>query len=390
MKQQILNGVRIMETNSDDIITKAKEFCRTRLEPIAKKLDEEGRFPDELLGEMGRAGFFGIEYPVEYGGGGFDALTAYRVVEELGKTSAGVALTVHVHWMVADIILKFGSDAQKKKYLPSILKGEKIGAFCVSEFQAGSDAAAITASATRTDNGWLFNGPKWFCTNGGLADIYVIGFKTDPAAGAKGISMFIVEKGIPGFDIGDSQEKMGCRSSVTTGLKFKDCALSDDSLIGNVNDGFKIAMYALVAGRLGMAAMGLGIAEAALGTAAKYANKRTAFGKPLTALFAIQEMLADMYVKVEASRLLVYEAANKRSSGKDHSLDGSIAKLLVAETVNETCHKALQVFGGHGYMKYNDIERYARDGRLLDIGVGASEVLKMVVGGTVAKILGKE
>jgi alkylation response protein AidB-like acyl-CoA dehydrogenase len=379
-----------MEIGNTEMINRAREFCQTKLGPIAGQLDAEGRFPQELQAEMAKAGFFGINYPVEFGGGGYDAVTAYRVIEEFGKASAGVALTVHVHWMVIDILQRFGTDAQKKKYLPSLLKGEKIGAFCVSEVQAGSDAAAITAAATQTENGWLLNGPKWFCTNGGLADIYLIGFKTDPEAGAKGISMFVIEKGAPGFKIGNPEEKMGCRSSVTTGLNFQDCKVGNEALMGKVNEGFKVAMYALVAGRLGMAAMGLGIAEAALSVAAKYANKRIAFGKSLSALYAVQEMLADMYVKIEAAKLLVYDTANKRSSGADYSLESSVAKLFVAETVNEACHKALQVFGGHGYMKYHDIERYARDGRLLDIGVGASEVLKMVVGGTVSKLLGSE
>ena len=377
-----------MELRNNEMISKAREFCKTQLCPIARDLDRDYRFPTELVGRMAKEGIWGINFPVEYGGEGYDAVTAYSVVEEVAKVSAGVALTLHVHWMAAGILLKFGTDAQKQKYLPSLLKGEKIGAFCLSEVQAGSDAAAITAAATKTENGWVLNGPKWFCTNGGLADIYLIGFKTDPNAGAKGISMFIVEKGTPGFEIGSPEEKMGCRSSVTTGLNFKNCVVREDAGIGGINSGFKVAMDALVAGRLGMAAMGLGIAEAALETAAKYANKRVAFGKPLSALFSIQEMLADMYVKTEAARLLVNDAANKCSNGIDYSLESSIAKLFVAETVNEACHKALQVFGGHGYMKYNDIERYARDGRLLDVGVGASEVLKMVVGGAVAKSIG--
>lgn len=372
------------------MITETKEFCSKKLGPLAKQLDEESRFPRELLAEMGMTGFFGVNYPIEYGGGGYDALTAYKVIEEISKVSAGVALTVHVHWMVVDIIMKFGTESQKQKYLPALLKGEKIGAFCVSEVQAGSDAAAITATATKTDSGWLLKGAKWFCTNGGLADIYLIGLKSDLEAGAKGISMFIIEKGAPGFEIGEPQGKMGCRSSETTGLNFAECAVGQEALVGKVNEGFKVAMFALTAGRLGMAAMGLGIAEAALEKAAKYANQRKAFGKPLITMYAIQEMIADMYVKVEASRALVYNAAIKRNSGQDYSLEGSIAKLMVAETVNETCHKALQIFGGHGYMKYNDIERYARDGRLLDIGVGASEVLKMVTGGMVGKLLGSE
>lgn len=371
-----------------NLVESAKVFCKNYLQPIAKELDIQCRFPHELLGPMAEAGFFGMNYPKEYGGGGYDSVTTHMVAKEFAKVSAGVALTLHVHWMAADVLLKFGTEAQKEKYLPDLLKGKKIAAFDISEAQAGSDAAGMKSTAENTDAGWILNGTKYFCTNGGLADIYLVAVKTDAEAGAKGISMFIVEKETPGFEIGVPEEKMGCRSSYTTGLTFKNCVIAQDNLIGKMNEGFKVAMYGLVGGRLGMASMGLGIAEAALEIAAEYANRRRAFGKPLNTLFAIQEMLADMYVKCEAATLLVMETAKKRDSGKDYALETSVAKLFVAEVVNEVCHKALQIFGGHGYMKYNDLERYARDARLLDIGVGTSEVLKMVVGSAVAKIKG--
>lgn len=374
--------------NDSDVVESARVFCASRLRPIARDLDKNSRFPEELLGTMAEAGFFGLNYPMEYGGGGYDSVTTHMVAKELAKASAGVALTLHVHWMAVDVLLKFGTEAQKEKYLPDLLKGKKIAAYNISEVQAGSDAAAIKAVAENTGAGWTLNGAKYFCTNGGLADIYLVALKTDAAAGAKGISMFIVEKGTPGFAIGASEEKMGCRSSYTTGLTFKHCLIPHDNMIGKLNEGFKIAMYGLVGGRLGMASMGLGIAEAALETAAEYANRRIAFGKPLSSLFAVQEMLADMYVKLEAAKLLVLETAKKRDSGKDYALETSVAKIFVAEVVTEVCHKALQIFGGHGYMKYKDVERYARDARLLDIGVGTSEVLKMVVGSAVAKIKG--
>lgn len=370
---------------NDDLIKSAKTFCQSYLQPIARELDIQSRFPNELLGPMFEAGFVGMNYPVKYGGGGYDSVTTLRVAKELAKASAGVALTLHVHWMAVDVLLKYGTEAQKEKYLPDLLKGQKIAAFDISEVQAGSDAAAIKSTAESTDAGWLLNGAKYFCTNGGLADIYLVALKTDKEAGAKGISMFIVEKGTPGFTIGRSDEKMGCRSSYTTSLSFKNCIIPPSNIVGNRNEGFKIAMHGLVGGRLGMASMGLGIAEAAFEAATKYVNTRKAFGKTLNSLFAIQEMLADMYVKLEAANLLVLEAAKKRDSGKDYALESSVAKLFVAEVVNEVCHKALQIFGGHGYMKYNDLERYARDARLLDIGVGTSEVLKMIVGSAVAK-----
>lgn len=372
----------------NDIVGKAREFCTAHLKPISRELDRQNRFPTELLDPMAEAGFFGLNYPAEYGGGGYDSVVTYQVAKEFAKVSAGVALTFHVHWMAIDVLLKFGSEEQKQRYLPDLIQGKRIAAYTISEAQAGSDAAAIRATAARTDNGWVLNGGKYFCTNGGLADVYLVAFKTEPEAGAKGISMFIIEKGKAGFAIGAGEEKMGCRSSVTTSLAFQGCQVAPDSLLGNINDGFKIAMYGLVGGRLGMAAMGLGIAEASMETAARYVNRRIAFGKPLSALYAVQAMLAEMYVKLQAADLLVFDTARRRDSGRDYSLATSVAKLFVAETVNEVCHKALQVFGGHGYMKHNDPERFARDARLLDIGVGASEVLKMVVGTTVAKTVG--
>lgn len=372
----------------NDIIDQVRVFCEKNLQPIAKELDINSRFPSELLPQMRGMGLWGMNYDVEFGGGGYDSVTTYRAIKEIAKASAGVALTFHVHWMAIDVLLKFGTRAQKEKYLSALLTGEKIAAYTVSEVQAGSDAAGIKATAANIEAGWLLNGAKFFCTNGGLADLYFVALKTDAEAGAKGISMFIVEKGTPGFEIGASEEKMGCRSSYTTALIFRNCEIPYGNMIGSINNGFKIAMHGLVGGRLGMASIGVGIAEAALESAITYANKRSAFGKPLYTLFAIQEMLAAMYVKLEAAKLLVLDTAKKRDSGKDYSLETSVAKLFVTEAVNEICHKSLQIFGGHGYMKYNAVERYARDARLLDIGVGASEVLKMVVGSAIAKSKG--
>ena len=371
-----------------DMIERAKDFCKNSLQPIARELDRKSRFPTELLGAMGEAGFFGINYDIEYGGGGYDSVITHMVAQEIAKASAGVALTLHVHWMAIDVLLKFGTEAQKQKYLRVLLQGKKVAAYTISEVQAGSDAAGIKATAVSADGGWVLNGTKYFCTNGGLADLYFVAFKTAAEAGAKGISMFIIEKGTPGFSIGMPDEKMGCRSSYTTGLTFNNCTIPHENILGNINEGFKIAMFGLVGGRLGMACMGLGIAEAALESSARYANKRTAFGKPLSSLFAVQAMLAEMYVKLEAAKLLVYDTAKKRDSGQDYALETSVVKLFVTEVVNEVSHKAVQILGGHGYMKYNDVERYARDARLLDIGVGASEVLKMVIGGAVAKSMG--
>ena len=374
-----------MAQTAEAVLAGVKLFAAQKLKPIARDLDVQGRFPEELLGDMREAGLFGLNYPVEYGGGGLDSVATHQALAELAKASAGVALTLHVHYMAVDVLLKFGTDGQKQKYLAKLLAGQHIAAFTISEGQAGSDAAAISASARPDGDGWILNGTKYFCTNGGLADLYMVAFKTNEQAGSKGISLFIIEKGAPGFSIGRCEEKMGCRSSVTTGLVFENCFVPGENLLGAVDEGFKLAMYGLTGGRLGMASMGLGIAEAALETAAEYANKRVAFGKPLTALFAVQEMLADMYVALESTRLVVNSTAALRDSGRDYSLETSVAKIHTARAAEEICYKAVQIFGGHGYMKQNPVERYARDARLMDIGVGASEVLKMVVGGAVAR-----
>ena len=374
-----------MTQMAETIFDSVRQFATVKLKPIARDLDVQGRFPEELLADMRSLGLFGLNYPEEIGGGGLDSVATHRTLTELAKASAGVALTLHVHYMAADVLLRFGTDQQKRKYLRKLIAGDCIAAFTISEGGAGSDAAGISASARPTDRGWLLNGTKYFCTNGGLANLYLVAFKTNPEAGARGISLFLIEKGAPGFSIGCGEEKMGCRSSVTTGLIFDNCFVPAENLVGQQDDGFRAAMFGLTGGRLGMASMGLGIAEAALSAAAEYANKRQAFGKPLTALYAIQEMLADMYVALEGSRLVVHSTAALRDTGRDCSFETSVAKIHTARAAGEICHKALQIMGGHGYMKHNPVERYVRDARLMDIGVGASEVLKMVVGSTVAR-----
>lgn len=374
-----------MAQTADAMLDGVRLFAAEKLRPLARELDSAGRFPAELLGDMRSIGLFGLNYPMEFGGGGYDSVATHQAMSEIARVSAGVALTLHVHYMAVDVLLRFGTSGQKQKYLNKLIAGEQIAAFTISEGGAGSDAAAIKAVAVADGTGWLLNGTKYFCTNGGLADLYFVAFKTDPAAGAKGISLFIIEKGATGFSIGACEEKMGCRSSVTTGLVFSNCHVPAENMLGLVNEGFKLAMFGLTGGRLGMASMGLGIAEAALAEAATYANQRQAFGKPLTALYAVQEMLADMYVAMESCRLMVNATAALRDSGRDYSLETSVVKLQVARAATEICHKAVQILGGHGYMKHNPLERYARDVRLMDIGVGASEVLKMVVGGAVAR-----
>lgn len=372
-----------MITKSEDMIQRGRDFTEKYIKPIAKELDENNRFPMELKDDMAAEGFLGIHYPKEYGGLGLDAYTAYATNAELAKGSAGISLLFTVHWMAVDTIIKYGSDEIKEKYLRDLVTGKKIAAYSLSEFHAGSDASAIKTTAEKVEDGWLLNGAKYFCTNGGIADIYVLTCKTDVEKGTNGISVFILEKGQDGFNIGPYNNKMGCRSSATTSLFLNNCLIPQGNIIGAENEGFKMSMYGLCGGRVGMSAMGIGIAEATLDEAATYANKRIAFGKPLSKLFSVQEMISDSYVKLQASKLLLKMVCEKIDSGKNFAFESSVAKLSAADMVNTACHNAVQIFGGHGYMKDNDVERFARDGRLMDIGVGSSEVLKMVVGSTV-------
>lgn len=374
---------------NEKIVAQAACFAREKLMPVAAKLDEENRPPYELMDEMAAEGFFGMRYPKEWGGGGHNAVTTYLSVAELARGSAGVALLLLVHWMAVDTLLKFGTEAQKSRWLPDMIQGKKIAAFTISEAQAGSDAAGITTVAAKTEGGYILNGAKYFCTNGGIAELYVIAAKTNPEAGGRGISLFVIEKGTPGFVVTPPLAKMGCRSSATTALAFRDCYVSEDCLLGAENGGFKAAMYGLVGGRLGMGAMGLGVAEAAMKASLSYANRRMAFGAPLARIPAVQAMAADMHIKVQAVRNMLLAVTEKQDAGEDFSMDTSVLKAFAAEAVSEVCHKALQIYGGHGYVRGNPAERYYRDGRLMDIGVGATEVLKQVIGTTALKNCGK-
>jgi butyryl-CoA dehydrogenase len=360
-------------------------FCKSKIDPLAKELDEVNRFPVELMEDIRNHNFLGIHYPVEYGGLGLDHLTSFSVVKEISKGSAGIGLMFIVHWMAADVLMKYGTDEQKEKILKPIVSGQKIAAYAISESIAGSDASGIKTTAKKCEEGIELNGSKYFCTNGGIADIYIVACKTDIEAGAKGISLVILEKDYKGLEINDYADKLGCRSSATTGLRLNQCMVPFENLLGQENRGFGIAMDGLVGGRLGMAAIGLGIAEKAMSNAIDYANSRKAFGKKIAALYAIQEKIADISIGLESSNTYFEKVCHMRTLGIDYSLESSVLKVMVAQTVNKATYEAVQILGGHGYYKSAKVERYARDGRLLDIGVGSTEVLKMVIGSSVLK-----
>lgn len=367
---------------NEDIVTRAKDFTEKNITPIAKKLDDENRCPKELFETMKDEGFFKVHYPVEYGGYGMDYATSFNVLKEIAKGSAGISLLYVVHFMAVDVLLKYGSKVQKDKYLKDLVEGNKIAAYSISEAVAGSDAAGIKTVAEKVEDGYKLNGSKYFVTNGSVADLYFVACKTTPENGAKGISLFIIERETEGLDITHYADKSGFRSSATTNLVLKDCIVPEENLLGEPDKGFKIALDGLVGGRLGMAALGIGIGEAAFEEAVKFANNRIAFGKPISKLYSIQEKIADMYIKLEASRELLKKACQVRSEGKDYSTEASVAKVFIAKAVNEICYEAMQIMGGHGYIRDNKVERYYRDGRLISIGVGTNEVVGMVIGTT--------
>lgn len=374
-----------MSIDKEELLLKVKEFCEKDIKPISKQLDEVSEFPKDILKPMRELKLFSLHYPKEYGGLGLDFGTSFEIVREISKYSAGIGLLFAVHWMAADVLLKYGTEQQKEKYLKDLISGNKIAAYSISEPVAGSDAAGIKTIALKNGENYVLKGSKYFCTNGSLADIYIVACKTDEEKGAKGISLFILEKEIKGLEITNFIDKMGCRSSITTDLILKECIVSSENMLGEENKGFKIAMDGLVGGRLGMCAIGIGISEAAINRALHYSNNRIAFGKPIGSLYAVQDKISNMYIKLEGARTLFKKACETRESYKDYSLEVSVAKVFIGEAVNSICYEAIQIMGGHGYVRNNEVERFYRDGRLIDIGVGTSEVLNMVIGSTILK-----
>ncbi|WML37145.1 acyl-CoA dehydrogenase family protein [Clostridium sp. OS1-26] len=375
-----------MDINKEMLFLDVREFCEKYIKPIAKQLDEVSEFPKKILKPMRELKLFSMHYPKEYGGLELDYETSFGIIREISKYSAGIGLLYAVHWMAADVLLKYGTERQKGKYLKDLVEGNKIAAYAISEPTAGSDAAGIRATALKDEGFYILNGKKYFCTNGSLADIYIIACKTDEEKGAKGISLFILEKGTKGMEITNVIDKMGCRSSITTDLVLKECRIPSENMLGEENKGFKIAMDGLVGGRLGMCAIGIGISEAALNKAIQHSNNRIAFGKPISSLYSIQSKISNMYIKLEASKALFKKTCEVRNSHKDYSMEASVAKVFIGETVNIICYEAIQIMGGHGYVRNNEVERFYRDGRLIDIGVGTSEVLNMVIGSTILKM----
>ncbi|OQA37864.1 MAG: Acyl-CoA dehydrogenase [Acidobacteria bacterium ADurb.Bin340] len=357
-----------------------RDFVETEVRPKAKAVDEEERFPEETVRQMARYGLMGIPFPKEYGGAGGDNLAYTLAVEELSKAcgTTGVILSAHTSLCAAPIY-EHGTEAQKQKHLVPLAKGEKLGAFALTEPAAGTDAAGQQTTAERRGDTYVLNGSKIFITNAGYADTYIVMAMTDKAKGTRGISAFIVEKGTPGFRIGKKEEKMGIRGSATCELIFEEAAIPAENLLGKEGGGFGVAMKTLDGGRIGIAAQALGIAQGAIDATVAYVKERKQFGKPLSAFQNTQFQLADMQVRTDAARLLVYRAARRKDARLPYSVEAAAAKLFASETAMEVTTKAVQLHGGYGYTREYPVERMMRDAKITEIYEGTSEVQRMVV-----------
>lgn len=359
-----------------------RDFAQNEVKPFAQEVDETEIFPRETVTKMQKYGFLGIDIPKQYGGQGCDSLAYVMAIEEISKVCAttGVILSAHTS-LCCGPILKFGSEEQKQKYLVPLASGKKLGAFALTEPNAGTDAAGQQTKAVLDGDEWVLNGSKIFITNGKEADIYIVFAMTDKALGTKGISAFIVEKGTPGFTFGTKEKKMGIRGSSTYELVFTDCRIPKENLLGAQGKGFSIAMQTLDGGRIGIAAQALGIAAGALDCAVAYVKERKQFGRALAKFQNTQFKLADMATRVEAARLVVYKAAMAKDSQKKFSVEAAMAKLFAAETAMAVTTEAVQLLGGYGYIREYDVERMMRDAKITEIYEGTSEVQRMVISG---------
>jgi acyl-CoA dehydrogenase len=357
-----------------------RDFAKKEIEPNIEKM-EAGEFPREVLNKMAGLGLMGITIPEKYGGSEMDFMSYIIAIHELSKVSAVVGVILSVHTSVGtNPILYFGNEEQKQKYVTKLAAGEYLGAFCLTEPSAGSDVGSMKSKAVKDGDHYRINGSKVFITNGGEADVYIVFASTDPTQGSRGISAFIVEKDTPGLIIGKDEHKMGLHGSRTVQLTFEDMKVPAENLIGEEGDGFKIALANLDVGRIGIAAQALGIAEAAYEAAVGYAKERVQFGKPIAAQQGVGFKIADMATAVEASKLLVYRAADLRSHGIACGKEASMAKLFASKTAVDNSIEAVQVFGGYGYTEDYPVERYFRDAKVTEIYEGTSEIQRLVIG----------
>ncbi len=356
-----------------------RDFAKQEIAPIARQMDEEGTMPDDLIGKMAANGFFGLSFPEQYGGLGVDTVTYALVIEELAKASAGVCVMLTVHNSVGSYPLTmYGNEEAKQKYLPRMAAGE-IAAFCITEAGAGSDAASLSATARKDGDEYILNGSKAFVTNGSRAAFYVVMARTPGTTGHKDIHAFIVEGGTEGLTVAKKEDKMGLRASDTVTIDLEEVRVPASHLLGNEGDGFKIAMSALDGGRIGIAFQALGIGQACLEEAIKYAKVREQFGKPLSRQPVIGNMIADMGTELAAARLLGLHAAWLKDEGRNFSKQAAMAKVMATEAAGRAADQALQIHGGYGYCKEYAVERYYRDVRVTRIYEGTSEIQRLVI-----------
>jgi len=358
-----------------------REFAEAELAPLAGEVDRNHRFPAEVIPKMAELGLMGMPWPEKVGGAGADYVSYLIALEEVARGCATTSVIMTAHTTLATSpIVKFGTEAQKDKYLFDMASGRRLGAFALTEPAAGTDAAAGTCTAILKGDSYVLNGSKIFISNAPYAEIYIVFAKTDPdAPGTRGMSAFIVERDTPGFTVGEAEHKLGIRGSSTPPLYFADCHIPKDALLGGEGNGFKVAMQTLDGGRVGIGAQALGIAQAALDAAVAYAKERVQFGKPIASLEAIQWMIADMATEIDAARLLVYRAGSCIDHGLPYSTEGAMAKLFASETATRVAGKAIQIHGGYGYTESYPVERNWRDAKITEIYEGTSEVQRMVI-----------
>lgn len=358
----------------------AKEFAEKRLYPNALEIDEKSEMPDEIIKECAELGYFGFTVPEEYGGLGLSATSFMGVIEEFSAACAGFTILLSVEGsLIVDILMKYGTEEQRQKYLPGIASGEAFGAYCLTEPDAGTDAGALKTIAEDKGDHYLMNGTKSFISHAHLSKMFIVFAKTDPEKGSRGISCFIVDADSDGISLGAPEKKCGMKASETREINFADVKVPKENLLGELNAGFKMALTILSSGRLGISFQSIGIARASLEESIKYSKERKQFNQPLSNFQALQFKMAEMATRIDAGRLLAYRAVQLKDEGKPFTLEASMAKLFCSQTANYVVNEAVQIHGGYGYMKEYPVERYFRDARITEIYEGTTEAQKMVI-----------
>jgi butyryl-CoA dehydrogenase len=358
----------------------AREFAEAEIAPVAAENDAKAQFPRDIVKKLGELGFMGMLVPEKYGGAGMTNFCLVLALEEINRVCASTGVTMSVqNSLVCSPIIKYGTDEMKEKYLPVLASGERLGAYALSEAEAGTDAASIQARGVKDGDHFVLNGTKSWITTGADAEVYIVFVKTDPAQRAKGISAFVVDRDAKGFSVGKKEDKLGLRASSTTELIFEDCRVPARNMLGSEGEGFKIALSTLDGGRIGIGTQAVGIARACLEASVAYANQREQFGRKIGEFQAIQWKIADMATQIDAARLMVFRASRLRDQNQPHTREAAMAKLFASEVANRVARDAVQIHGGAGYLKDFAVERFYRDARITEIYEGTSEVQRIVI-----------